>query len=365
MEKLGAKAVGKLGGPVTTVVIGSVDVIDAYRNGTTGDVVVQTAGIGGAVGGGIIGGFVAGGTAGLVTANPLTIGLSAIIGGVAGAYYGEDKVQWAVDRIVNGTPTPTGPLVSNATPSYPWMGGLASPLGLTKSTESMEIAPYKDVSYAVDKVSWTDSATGESIAVHSVVSLNNSANAPTGKRYDGLRGSVYSPDNINVGRELNALDQIAREQKLGLLGGASSNQISSSSGSGNDNSWRGGEPDRYGSGGGASSTTGQGSGERGTEPNYSLASPTGYSDRGVNDVEGPEAAVGAGAAGGAQNSGGLGMGIGPNGITPSLPVILDLNGNGVEVNAPAQVSFGWNGDGFRVVEPGAANLPAPPRRAAA
>jgi len=91
----------------------------------------------------------------------------------------------------------------------------------------------------------------------------------------------------------------------------------------------------------------------------------GYSDRGVNDVEGPEAAVGAGAAGGAQNSDGLGMGIDPNGITPSLPVILDLNGDGVDVNAPAQMSFGWNGDGFRVVEPGATNLPAPPRRAAA
>ncbi len=73
----------------------------------------------------------------------------------------------------------------------------------------------------------------------------------------------------------------------------------------------------------------------------------GYSDRGVNDVEGPEAAVGAGAAGGAQNSGGLGMGIGPNGITPSLPVILDLDGDGVEVSFGTQAAFDLDGDGFR------------------
>ena len=51
VEKLGTKAVGKLRGPITTVVIGSVGVVDTYRNGTTGDVVVQTAGIDGAVGG--------------------------------------------------------------------------------------------------------------------------------------------------------------------------------------------------------------------------------------------------------------------------------------------------------------------------
>ena len=67
----------------------------------------------------------------------------------------------------------------------------------------------------------------------------------------------------------------------------------------------------------------------------------------MNDVEGREAAVGAGTAGGAQNSGGLGMGIGPNGITPSLPVILDLDGDGVEVSFGTQAAFDLDGDGFR------------------
>ena len=29
------------------------------------------------------------------------------------------------------------------------------------------------------------------------------------------------------------------------------------------------------------------------------------------------------------------------------PIILDLDGDGVEVNASAQMSFDWDGDGFR------------------
>ena len=52
----GATTLGRWGGPVTTVVIGSVYVVDAYKHGTTNDVIVQTAGVGGAVGGGWLGG---------------------------------------------------------------------------------------------------------------------------------------------------------------------------------------------------------------------------------------------------------------------------------------------------------------------
>lgn len=54
VEMYGAKTIGRLGGPVMTVAIGSVDVVDAYRHGSTNDVVTRTAGIGGAMGGGFL-----------------------------------------------------------------------------------------------------------------------------------------------------------------------------------------------------------------------------------------------------------------------------------------------------------------------
>jgi len=44
---------------------------------------------------------------------------------------------------------------------------------------------------------------------------------------------------------------------------------------------------------------------------------------------------------------GMGLGIGPNGITPSLPVVLDLNGNGVEISLSYKAAFDYDGDGFR------------------
>jgi len=105
VEMAGAKTVGRLGGPITTVVIGSVDVVDAYQHGTTGDVVVQTAGIGGAVGGGWLGGATAGAAVGAFTVNPIAIGVGTVAGGVLGAYYGEEWVQTKVDALINGQPT--------------------------------------------------------------------------------------------------------------------------------------------------------------------------------------------------------------------------------------------------------------------
>ena len=122
------------------------------------------------------------------------------------------------------------------------------------------------------------------------------------------------------------------------------------------------------SGGGVNPSTGQvdapqGSGGSGSEANHSLPSPTGYSDRGVYDVEGPEAgaagAPGGGSTGGtsyddAHNSGTSGHG-------NIMPIILDLDGDGVEVNASARVSFDWDGDGFQESGNGAAcNLNAKP-----
>jgi len=194
----------------------------------------------------------------------------------------------------------------NPTPSYPWVGGLASPLGLTKSSETMNIPPYKDVSFSVDTVSWMDPSTGVSKAVHSVVSLNNSANAPTGTRYDGLRGNVYSPGNINVGQELNALDQIAREQALGLLARPSGNQTAVS-------------------------------------PTPAPSLPTGPNGitpslPGANVSSTPS---------GQYHSTSHYANIGKGGMVTGLPVVLDLNGNGVEISLSTKAAFDYDGDGFR------------------
>ncbi|MEZ5791441.1 MAG: Hint domain-containing protein [Nitratireductor sp.] len=102
IEMAGARAVGRMGGPITTVVLGSVDVADAYQRGTTGDVVVQVAGIGGGIVGGWLGGMTVGGGVGLIFGHPVMIGLGTVAGGVLGAYFGEDWVQEKVDGIVKG-----------------------------------------------------------------------------------------------------------------------------------------------------------------------------------------------------------------------------------------------------------------------
>lgn len=62
IEMSGAPTIGRLGGPATTVAIGSVDAVDAYLHGTTNDYITQKAGIGGAIGGGFWAGAGAGAT---------------------------------------------------------------------------------------------------------------------------------------------------------------------------------------------------------------------------------------------------------------------------------------------------------------
>jgi len=103
VESAGYRTIGWLGGGATTIVIGSVDIVNAYRNGTTNDVVVQSFGLGGAVFGGWIAGAAAGGAAGLLL-GPIGSGVVGFVGGVAGAFYGEDWVQsnvnsWLTQRI--------------------------------------------------------------------------------------------------------------------------------------------------------------------------------------------------------------------------------------------------------------------------
>lgn len=167
---------------------------------------------------------------------------------------------------------------------------------------------------------------------------------------------------LPVGYEYNSLDRLAEmarvnPEQYGQYAQPSSSSTNHSFGDGdssNDNDWRGGSSDTYGSGGGATSTVGTGSGGSGTEENHSLPSSTGYSDRGVYDLEGPEAA---GAGSGYTNTGSSSSGqyhstehyenIGSGGVVTGLPIILDLDGDGVDVSFSTNVSYDMDGDGFR------------------
>ena len=88
-ELRGAFSTFALGGNIaTTIVLGSVDVIDAAINGTASDVFIQTGGLGGAVGGGVLGGE-AGFLFGVGMFGPVGGIIGGAIGGVAGAFLGE------------------------------------------------------------------------------------------------------------------------------------------------------------------------------------------------------------------------------------------------------------------------------------
>lgn len=219
--------------------------------------------------------------------------------------------------------------------------------GLAGVTASQEIATY---GYGGQTVV-VDPAGGSGFTVQSP----GSARVPGyGGRYDDGRG-------LRAGDELNGLDALA---ELASMQGNSYGPPSSSSGGnhnfGNnddsdDNDWRRPERDddddgprggnehgvTHGSGGGANSTVGPGSGGNGTSENHSVSSSTGYDSRGVNDLEGPEAA-GAGSDYSTSD---------PDAHDPRgndwWPVILDLDGGGVDVSFGNNVTFDIDGDGYR------------------
>ena len=198
-----------------------------------------------------------------------------------------------------------------------------------------------------------------------------SANVPSADM-DPLGYGPALGNDVRIGHEYNALDQIAHEGFYAAVGGAhygtnpySQSHYSPTNPSGdndsiNDNDWRRPERDdndngprganelgvTRGSGGGADSGVARGSGGRGEEENHSAPSNTGYSGRGVDDLDGPEAA-GAGnnytsSDGGWSDDGWTdpdGYGVGP--------VFLDLDGSGITVTEISQSAiFVDGGDGL-------------------
>ncbi|WP_217642137.1 calcium-binding protein [Aliiroseovarius crassostreae] len=176
--------------------------------------------------------------------------------------------------------------------------------------------------------------------------------SPGSARVPGYGGRVDDGRGLRAGDELNSLSALAEiAAQSGQVYGPTSSDGNHSFGDGdssNDNGWRGGSSDTYGSGGGATSTVGTGSGGNGTSENHSVGSPTGYDSRGVNDLDGPEA----GGAGGGFSSGGSGGNSSGSDVSPTpnphtRPIILDLDGDGVDVSFGNSVSYDMDGDGFR------------------
>jgi len=208
VEMSGARTVGRLGGPVTTVAIGSVDVVDAYMHGTTNDVITQTAGIGGAIAGGFLAGAGAGATLGAFGANPFTVGLATVAGGVVGAYYGEEWVQTTVDSWLNSEPVPPAPhdFLPGVTTAASVSGSYDPRFGVNAYSYNMSVAgpSGEDGNVRVRTSVIRDPETGAATPVTTLVPTDY--NPVTSTNLDLLRGNVYDPNNVGVGQELNGLD---------------------------------------------------------------------------------------------------------------------------------------------------------------
>jgi hypothetical protein len=294
VESAGYRTIGRLGGAATTIVIGSVDIVDAYRNGNTNDVVVHSFGLGGAVFGGLIAGAAAGGAAGLWL-GPIGGGVIGFLGGVAGAFYGEDWVESKVNSWL--TQRTTGPYEDPRSMSEIEGWGVEPPRGFPASTP---------------------------IAT-SLAGTHSFGDSDSSNDNDWRRPMQVSGDAGPIGANFR-----------GVVNG---------------------------SGGGANSTVGPGSGGSGSEENHSLPSSTGYSSKGVYDVEGPEGhgvskpsapkSVNNTKSSNTNKNDGLYHSldhyerVGQGKVKTGLPIILDLDGDGIEVNMGFSASFDFDGDGFR------------------
>jgi len=271
------------------------DIIDAFQNGSTDDVIIQTAGAGGSVLGGVYFGGQAGALASGFTGNPYIIGAATIFGGVLGAWAGEDIAEAWVEGLLSDEPSvPRLSVVDQIAAENPHI-----PREVIAETVASQVAAFQE------QTRWT------------MLEVNP--------------WDVIDLDQINSLEQAYIIaDGWTRHDPGGPGGGGSSSARHDRDAT--DSTLPGGTP--------------QGSGGSGGEVNHSLGSPTGYSDRGVYDVEGPEAGA-AGAPSGTYHSYDhySDLGNGSTAVT-GLPVILDLGGDGVEVNASAQVNFGWDGDGF-------------------
>jgi hypothetical protein len=346
IEKLGYKAVGRLGGALTTAAIGAVDVIDAAIEGNWKDATVQTVGIGGAIGGGFIGGFLVGGAIGAAGFNPITTTFGAIIGGIAGAFYGEDSVEGFVDSMLS---SPNTNSLRRELQNGSWTDNrdeLAHDLqnsGSIVANYGTEVVYVHDDPATGARVQTTvvvNTQTGERRAVLTTVPMSNTV-------HPELNGNTYPAGNVRPGYELNALDRISELRNVwndpAPRGGPQGNGTGPSDLNDPRGPWQipGATGDRTGSDGRSSGSTGTGRADRDQQDSAmdrgtgGTGSPTGG---GGNPTAGAGTPRGGGAdAGQAANPpervDSAGRTRGDPGYVGPQPILLDLDldGNGVQI----------------------------------
>nr|WP_319512889.1 DUF4214 domain-containing protein [uncultured Cohaesibacter sp.] len=109
IESLGAKTFARIGGAATSAAIASIDVLDAAKNGTRDQVIVETSGGIGSVAGGAALGFLLS-EAGSIWGGPLALA-GGFAGGALGAYLGEERMQEFANLILSPNPAPSTPTI--------------------------------------------------------------------------------------------------------------------------------------------------------------------------------------------------------------------------------------------------------------
>jgi len=220
-DALSTVKIGNLGGSATTVVIGSVDVVDAYKHGTSQDVVVQSSGVAGAVAGGLIGA-----KAGVIIGAPLGPWGSVIIGdalSIVGTYKGEEWTQDLVDQLLKVEPTETDKLRAEFKKDSfaDKRDKIANDLFQSVDNDVFQSKGMKSYNGSTIVYNSTDGKTGAQVEVTVVRSTETGqtravfALVPTNNRVaSGMEGNSYPAAKVQAGYELNALDRISELQNV-------------------------------------------------------------------------------------------------------------------------------------------------------
>ncbi len=180
------------------VTVESVDIIDALRSGDTTGAAVETGGLAGTLAGAWIGGQFGslGGWPG------------AILGAAVGGYLGESGVENLISKLLdephNSEEGGDGEHESDHLPNVS-----PNTTVITTMTSSGDQISYYDDPVTGLRVATSvevDSETGEQTAITTTVIANNDPENPAG---DLLVGNTYEAGNVAVGQEISVLDQLA------------------------------------------------------------------------------------------------------------------------------------------------------------